>query len=104
MEDASEDLLQRYGMKQEELYVRVEKELKEIQRSIQLSRVVPIVPSSSKTVELGDEPTQLQKLANATEAQRLDFNEFKKRRNRLQKPRRKKRRRYWSNYELCGTV
>jgi hypothetical protein len=37
MEDASEDLLQRYGMKQEELYVRVEKELKEIQRAIQVS-------------------------------------------------------------------
>jgi CHASE3 domain sensor protein len=31
MEDASEDLLQRYGAKQEELYVRVERELKEIQ-------------------------------------------------------------------------
>jgi hypothetical protein len=31
MEDASEDLLQRYGLKQEELYVRIEKELKEIQ-------------------------------------------------------------------------
>jgi hypothetical protein len=31
MEDASEDLLQRYGMKQEEMYVRVEKELQEIQ-------------------------------------------------------------------------
>jgi hypothetical protein len=33
MEDASEDLLQRYGEKKEELYVRVEKEMKEIQRS-----------------------------------------------------------------------
>jgi hypothetical protein len=31
MEDASKDLLQRYGVKQEELYVRVEKEMKEIQ-------------------------------------------------------------------------
>jgi hypothetical protein len=30
MEDASKDLLQRYGMKKEELYVRVEKELKDI--------------------------------------------------------------------------
>jgi hypothetical protein len=34
MEDASEDLLQRYGVKQEELYERVEKELKEIQQAI----------------------------------------------------------------------
>jgi hypothetical protein len=31
MEDASEDLLQRYGANKEELYVRFEKELKEIQ-------------------------------------------------------------------------
>jgi hypothetical protein len=31
MEDGFEDLLQRYGVKKEELYVRVEKELKEIQ-------------------------------------------------------------------------
>jgi hypothetical protein len=30
MEDASKDLLQRYDVKQEEMYVRVEKELKEI--------------------------------------------------------------------------
>jgi hypothetical protein len=34
MEDASEDILQRYGVKQEELYERVEKELKEIQQAI----------------------------------------------------------------------
>jgi hypothetical protein len=68
MEDASEDLFQRYGMKQEELYTRVEKELKEIQRAIQLSHAVPTAPSSSETIELGDEPTQLRRLADATEA------------------------------------
>jgi hypothetical protein len=59
MEDVSKDLLQRYGVKKEELHVRVERELKEIQRTIQLSRAVPTAPSSSETVELGDEPTQL---------------------------------------------
>jgi hypothetical protein len=68
MEDASEDLLQRYGVKQEELYERVEKELKEIQQAIQLIRAVPTVPSSSQVAELGDEPTQLRRLADATEA------------------------------------
>jgi hypothetical protein len=31
IEDASEDLFQRYGVKKEELYGRVEKELKEMQ-------------------------------------------------------------------------
>jgi hypothetical protein len=69
MEDAIEDLLQIYGMDQEELYVRVEKKLKEIQRAIQLSHVLPTTPSSSEISNLGDEPAQLQKLADATEAQ-----------------------------------
>jgi hypothetical protein len=45
MEDASKDILQRYGVKQEELYERVEKELKEIQQAIQLIHAVPTAPS-----------------------------------------------------------
>jgi hypothetical protein len=36
MEDASEDLLQRYGAKQDELYGRIEKELSEVQEAIQV--------------------------------------------------------------------
>jgi hypothetical protein len=36
MEDASEDILQRYGVKKEELYGRIEKELKEVQQAIRL--------------------------------------------------------------------
>jgi hypothetical protein len=47
MEDAFEDILQRYGVKKEEKYGRVEKELKEIQQAIRLVRVVPTTPSSS---------------------------------------------------------
>jgi hypothetical protein len=34
MEDAFEDLLERYGVKKEELYESVEKELKEMQQPI----------------------------------------------------------------------
>jgi hypothetical protein len=49
MEDASEDILQIYGAKKEELYGSVEKELKEIQQAIQLICAVATVPSSSKT-------------------------------------------------------
>jgi hypothetical protein len=37
MEDASEDILQRHGVKQEMLYERIEKELKEIQQAIHSS-------------------------------------------------------------------
>ena len=69
MEDASEDLLQRYGAKQEELYERVKKELKEIKQAIQLIYAVPTAPSLSQVAELGYEPAQLRRVADATEAQ-----------------------------------
>jgi hypothetical protein len=71
MEDASEDMLQRYGEKQEELYGRIERELKEVQQAVHLVCAVPTAPpapSSSQTVELGDEPAQLRRLVDATEA------------------------------------
>jgi hypothetical protein len=65
MEDASEDILQRYGAKHEEIYGRVEKELKEVQQAIRLVRAIP---TASQIAELGDEPAQLRRLADATEA------------------------------------
>jgi hypothetical protein len=68
IEDASEDILQRQGAKQESMYDRIEKELKDIQQAIHSSRAVPTAPSSAESVELGDEPTQLRRLADATEA------------------------------------
>jgi hypothetical protein len=68
VEDASEDILQRHEVKQETLYERIEKELKDIQQAIYSSRAVPTAPSSSEIAELGDEPTQLRRLADATEA------------------------------------
>ena len=68
VEDASEDILQCYGAKQETLYARIEKELKEIQQAIHSSYVVPTMPTLSKIVELGDESAQLQRLADVTEA------------------------------------
>jgi hypothetical protein len=57
MEDSSKDILQIYGVKQDELYGRIEKELKEIQQVICLDCAVPTTPSSSYIVELGNEPT-----------------------------------------------
>jgi hypothetical protein len=68
VEDASEDILQRHEAKQETMYDRIEKELKDIQQAIQSSRAVSTAPSSTESVELGDEPTQLRRLADATEA------------------------------------
>jgi hypothetical protein len=66
VEDALEDILQIHGAKQEMLNERIEKELKEIQQSIHSSRVILTVPYSLKIAELGDEPTQLRILADAT--------------------------------------
>jgi hypothetical protein len=59
IEDASEDILYRHEAKQETLYDRIEKNLKDIQQAIHSSRVVPTAPPSVESVELGDEPTQL---------------------------------------------
>jgi hypothetical protein len=68
MEDASKEILQKYGEKQEEIYGRIEKELKEVQQDIHLVHAVPIAPSSSQTRELGDELAQLRILVDETEA------------------------------------
>jgi hypothetical protein len=57
IEDASEDILQRNGGKQEMMYERIEKELKEIQQAVYSSHTVPIAPPLSESEELGDEPT-----------------------------------------------
>jgi hypothetical protein len=59
MEDVFEDLLQRYGVKHDELYGRIEKELSEVYETILSLRTVPTVPSSLETTELGDEPSKL---------------------------------------------
>jgi hypothetical protein len=59
MEDASKDLLQRYGVKKDELYGRIEKELSEVEEAIRSVCAVPTTPSSSETAELGDELAQL---------------------------------------------
>jgi hypothetical protein len=86
MEDASKDMLQRYREKQEELYGRIERELKEVQQVVRLVHAVPTVsstPSSSQTAELGDEPVQLRRLVMQ---QKLGSRELRKRRRRLQKP------------------
>jgi hypothetical protein len=74
MEDAFEDILQIYGAKQEEMYGRVNKELKEVQQDICLVHIVPI---ASQTAELGDEPAQLRRLVDATEARLQKIQEEK---------------------------
>jgi hypothetical protein len=49
------------------MYDRIEKELK-TSNKLSIQATVPTVPSSAESVELGDEPTQLRRLVDATEA------------------------------------
>jgi hypothetical protein len=71
VEDASEDILQRQGVKKETLYEKIEKQLKDIHQALQSSHTVSTEPPSVENVELGDEPTQLRRLAYATETRIL---------------------------------
>jgi ornithine cyclodeaminase/alanine dehydrogenase-like protein (mu-crystallin family) len=66
--DASQDILQKHEAKQEEMYDRIEVELRGVQQALQSSRAVSTATPSSEAPELGDEPTQLHRLADATEA------------------------------------
>jgi hypothetical protein len=56
-------------MKKETLYEIIEKELKKIPQAIHSSHAIPTAPSSSESVELGDEPVKLRILADAIEVQ-----------------------------------
>jgi hypothetical protein len=66
VEDASKGILQRHEAKQETVYDRIEAELKGVQQAIYSNHAVSTVPSSLEVIELGDEPTQLRRLADAT--------------------------------------
>jgi hypothetical protein len=50
IEYSSEDILHRHESKQEKWYARIEKEMKDIQKAIHLSRVVSTMPSSEESV------------------------------------------------------
>jgi hypothetical protein len=66
--DALEDLLQRNEAKKETMYEKIEAELRRVQHALHSSRAVFTAPPPSEETKLGDEPTQLHKLADATEA------------------------------------
>jgi hypothetical protein len=65
---ASQDILQKQEAEQEEMYDIIEVELRGVQKALQSRRIVSIVPPPSESPKLGDEPTQLHRLADATEA------------------------------------
>jgi hypothetical protein len=65
------------------MYDRIESELRGVQQALYSSHAVSIAPLPSDEIELGDEPTQLHRIADATEA-RLHC--VQKKRNRPQWP------------------
>jgi hypothetical protein len=50
------------------MYDRIETELRGVQQALHSSRAVSTVPLPSEEPELGDEPTQLHRIADVTEA------------------------------------
>jgi hypothetical protein len=67
--DASEDILQRTEAKQETMYERIEAELRGVQQALHSSpHAVSTAPPPPEEPELGDEPAQLRRIADATEA------------------------------------
>jgi hypothetical protein len=66
--DASQDILQKHEAKQEKMYDRIEVELRGVQQTLQSNRTVSTAPPPLEAPELGYEPAQLHRLADATEA------------------------------------
>jgi hypothetical protein len=66
--DTLEDILQRNEAKQETMYERIEAKLKGVQQSLHSSRAVSTAPPSSEGTKLGDEPPQLRRIVDVTEA------------------------------------
>jgi hypothetical protein len=66
--DALEDILQRIKAKQETMYGSIEVEMRGVKQSLHSNRVVSVVTPPPEEPELGDEPTQLCRIVDVTEA------------------------------------
>ena len=66
--DTSEDILQQSEAKHETMFDRIEAELKGVQQALYLSRSVHTASMSAGDIEVGDEPTQLCRLADSIES------------------------------------
>jgi hypothetical protein len=60
--------LKKHEAKKEEMYDIIEVELKGVQQALQSSRALSTTAPPSKELELGDEPAQLHRLGDVTEA------------------------------------
>jgi hypothetical protein len=66
--DALLEIVEKQEAKHKEMYDRLKVEFQGVKQALQSSCVVYTVPLPSKEPELGDEPTQLHRLADAVEA------------------------------------
>jgi hypothetical protein len=66
--NTSKDIFQINEAKKETMYEKIEVELREVQHALHSIRAVSTTPPPSEDIELGDEPTQLCKLADVIEA------------------------------------
>jgi hypothetical protein len=66
--DASQDILHKHESKKEEMYDRIEVELRGVQQALQSNHIVSTVPPLSEALELEDEISQLRIIADATKA------------------------------------
>jgi hypothetical protein len=65
---ASEDILQRTKSKQEAMYDIIETELRGVQQALHSSTCSSTAPLPLEELELGDEPAQIHRIVDATEA------------------------------------
>jgi hypothetical protein len=75
--DASQDIFQNNEAKKESMYDRIETELRGVQQALQSNHLVPTTPPPSEEIDLGDEPTQLHRIVDATGALLLHSQEEK---------------------------
>jgi hypothetical protein len=60
--------MQNTKSKQASMYEKIETELRGVQQALQSSHAVSTEPPPSEELELGDEPAQLHRIADVTEA------------------------------------
>jgi hypothetical protein len=68
LNNASLEIKDEQEAKQETMYDIIEAKIRGVQQSLQSNRTVSTVPLSSGEQELGDEPSQLHRLADTIEA------------------------------------
>jgi hypothetical protein len=68
LNDVAMEIVQKQETKQEEMYSWIEIELQGVQQELQSKRAVSTIPMSVGTPEVGDEPAQLDQIADSVEA------------------------------------